>query len=46
MTPLTAEEIQAVAGGVTAGPDGTGCTNPHIIIMDPDIIQTDTVQQK
>jgi len=26
MTPLTQDDIQAVAGGVSAGPDGKTCT--------------------
>jgi len=32
MRPLTSEEIQAVAGGVSAGPGGAGCTDPRFPI--------------
>lgn len=28
MTELDANEMKSVAGGVTAGPDGRGCTEP------------------
>ncbi len=29
MRELSADELNAVAGGVTQGPDGGGCTDPR-----------------
>ncbi|MGE4337035.1 MAG: hypothetical protein AB7E55_13805 [Pigmentiphaga sp.] len=46
MTPLTFEEIQAVAGGVTAGPGGAGCTGPNFPIMLPEVNQSSTAVEK
>lgn len=33
--PMTADEIALIAGGVTEGPDGQGCTQPTPPILRP-----------